>query len=60
VGFQNIGQATDIQCVYTVFVQAFQQVTTQCFLGMVAATGALAVQPPDTIATVLTVFEFRL
>jgi hypothetical protein len=42
---QHVGQATDIQCIYTIFLQSFQQVTTQCLLGMVAATGALTVQP---------------
>jgi hypothetical protein len=55
VGFEYVGQAADIHGIDTFGVQPFQQVTAQCFLGVVAATSAFPVQPPDTLATVSTV-----
>ncbi|ERG95706.1 MAG: hypothetical protein J07HQW2_02166 [Haloquadratum walsbyi J07HQW2] len=60
VRVQHVGQATDIHGINDVLVQSFQQVTTQCLLGVVAATGSLPVQSPDAIATVSSFFEFRL
>jgi len=60
VRVEYVGQATDIHRVHALGVQSVQQVTRQCFLRVVPATGSLAGQSPDTIATVLTVFEFRL
>ncbi len=55
---QHVGQAANIHAIDTFSVQPFKQVTTQCFLGVVAATGSLAVQSPNTLATVPAFFEF--
>jgi hypothetical protein len=49
---QYVGQPADIHCVHAFGGQSFQQVTTQRFLSVVTATGSLAVQPPDAVATV--------
>ncbi len=46
VCFEYIGQATDIHGLDTFGVQLVQQVTTQCFLGVVTATSPFPIQSP--------------
>mgnify|MGYP006876389758 FL=1 len=60
VRVQHVSQATDIHRVHAIGVQPFEQVTTQCLLCVGTATSPFPVQPPNTLATIPAVIEFRL